>query len=588
MEIIKTTAARQRGERFGRLSPRCVVGRDRRTRRPLTFFLSVSVAMKCIQLIIGGPLLLFAKEIEPTKEWQLLGENDTIPAGMHVRMDLTTGEKWVKLNDDDELDNNQVGSTSHEISSASTSSVSMAVIQEDGKVQMEQTSSSISSATSSFTSGSNNHDFDMMHRTLSKLPPEEQERMGGLPELPDNDSTSKKNTGVPTKKQREMFEKRMLEIWQRRQEELAKLQDSIVELPDLLKERIRSIDSYLKDPAAGRRKINLDAQDVPEGVVTDLRSVLEDLEFHLTDVDMARDFHTMGGWSLLTSLLVESSHTSKDEQKSNETASDEIETDMGSTSSTDDQSKIIKIQSLAAWCMGTAVKNTGEFSPYAIEPTLIINKDPATTEPIQTTPIDILIDVFCETGRDDANLSWEARNLLTKTIYAIGSMLRGNRPAQSHAARTNDDLERLGKRYNSLVTSDGQGGYTVKSADIKLLTRLATLSSDIVEDVVLHPSLSDEKADRLIIDKMSSDDWCNATCHVFLSDSFLPMNAQETMIRSVTVLAPFCDWNCDSKSLHDALEQIRTGWLQSQDDFDSDHFEEMQTMIQGALAAIKK
>ena len=36
-----------------------------------------------------------AKELEATKEWQLLGENDTVAAGMHIRMDMTTGEKWV-------------------------------------------------------------------------------------------------------------------------------------------------------------------------------------------------------------------------------------------------------------------------------------------------------------------------------------------------------------------------------------------------------------------------------------------------------------------------------------------------------------
>ena len=43
-----------------------------------------------------------AKEITGTNEWQLLQENDTIPAGLHVRLDLSTGQKWAKLPSDND------------------------------------------------------------------------------------------------------------------------------------------------------------------------------------------------------------------------------------------------------------------------------------------------------------------------------------------------------------------------------------------------------------------------------------------------------------------------------------------------------
>ena len=48
--------------------------------------------------------LLFcdAKEIVATNEWQKLGENDTIPAGLHVKMDISTGERWAKIPSDDD------------------------------------------------------------------------------------------------------------------------------------------------------------------------------------------------------------------------------------------------------------------------------------------------------------------------------------------------------------------------------------------------------------------------------------------------------------------------------------------------------
>ena len=47
----------------------------------------------------------------------------------------------------------------------------------------------------------------MMHRTLSKLPPEEIEAMGGLPDVPDSEKGPL----------RIAFEERMLEIWKKRQ-----------------------------------------------------------------------------------------------------------------------------------------------------------------------------------------------------------------------------------------------------------------------------------------------------------------------------------------------------------------------------------
>ena len=55
--------------------------------------------------------LLFcdAKEIVATTEWQKLGENDTIPAGLHVKMDISTGERWAKIPSDDDEEAEDAG-----------------------------------------------------------------------------------------------------------------------------------------------------------------------------------------------------------------------------------------------------------------------------------------------------------------------------------------------------------------------------------------------------------------------------------------------------------------------------------------------
>ena len=137
-----------------------------------------------------------AKEVQVTKEWQLLGENDTIPAGMHVRMDMTTGEMWVKEIDDDDNDGTE-----------DSLSTEAALIQPDGSVQKLEKNDIPEKAQTEY-------DYDMMHRTLSKLPDEEKERIGGIPELPQSTGSRK-----ITSEERKAFEKKIADIWEKRTEE---------------------------------------------------------------------------------------------------------------------------------------------------------------------------------------------------------------------------------------------------------------------------------------------------------------------------------------------------------------------------------
>mmetsp|Transcript_26799 Transcript_26799/g.40545 ORF Transcript_26799/g.40545 Transcript_26799/m.40545 type:complete len:99 (+) Transcript_26799:256-552(+) len=43
-----------------------------------------------------------SKEIVATNDWQKVGENDTIPAGLEIRMDLSKHETWVRLVQEEE------------------------------------------------------------------------------------------------------------------------------------------------------------------------------------------------------------------------------------------------------------------------------------------------------------------------------------------------------------------------------------------------------------------------------------------------------------------------------------------------------
>jgi len=84
----------------------------------------------------SSSFLANAKEIEVTDEWQKVEGNDTIPAGVHVRMDMTTGGKWVKAmsEDDEEEEANKV----KEVNIGKGKSV--AVVEGNGDVSIEEES----------------------------------------------------------------------------------------------------------------------------------------------------------------------------------------------------------------------------------------------------------------------------------------------------------------------------------------------------------------------------------------------------------------------------------------------------------------
>lgn len=493
-----------------------------------------------------------AKEVEVTEDWHLLGENDTIPAGMHVRMDLTTGEKWVKLIDDD-VDSSKWGRDS-KAGSAKTDgnvgAVSMAIIREDGTVRVDEEDTSDQNNKNNVK---HRFDYEMMHRTLSKLPDDEKERMGGLPELPQSEGSTS-GTRI-TSKEREAFEKRMLEIWERRQEELAKWQEMVADMPDLLRERITSIKEYLKNPEEELKRMDLD-KEVEEGVVTHIVSVLEDLEFQLSDIDMARDFHTMGGWPLLMSLVSEDSHVPVNKTISSLSRATEA--------------KVRAIQAQAAWASGTMVKNTAEFFPYVVQPVPFGYGK-------MTTAIDLLIDVFCKDYKDSK--SWEIRTLLSKSIYAIGSMLRGNRSAQVHLLAT-DGFKLLWKKYHDMV----QEG--VNSANAKLVQRLAMLGTDIVDEVLRDPNKSDSATNAALLEIITSLDWCGATCGVLTSSAFLPVPVQETLLRSIVTSGPYCEWSCNVADLEQSIKKIQEDWISQKDDFDEEHMAEIQDIAKSALSSL--
>lgn len=490
------------------------------------------------------PLFVFSKEIEATTEWTLLGENDTVAAGMHIRMDLETGKKWVKLPDiEDDKDNK----LTEEGMAASAKIATNGAVVLTSTPNVPTSSSSKQTAEKTDEKEEPQYDFDMMHRTLSQLPPEEKQRM----ELP---------AAVPpttvTPEQRAKFEQKMKDIWKQRQEQLKQFEEEFaVDLPEVLKQRIARIQDYFHDPVTELLAIQMNEDNDSvmmgdqEDQVTHIVSVLQDLEFHLSDIDMTRDFYTLGGWPLLVSLLSTEVH----DASSNRTIPDQL------------RPRVHAVQSTAAWTLGTAVKNTLEFGPYALSRVQMRTGQ-------EKTALDILMDELEQMHRDAV---LQAQNQkFQKYLYALGSILRGNRLAQVQFCSMRGP-EQLGKIALEFVES-----VDTSKNHAKITMRLLTLAEDIVADVQLHESKS-KQVDQAIVEAFASEAWCSALQRALQ----IPSIVQETALKAAERMTPYCQWD---DSMGDNLEAIKSKWESSSSSTDPDIHRERIEFLENFMSRLQQ
>lgn len=523
-----------------------------------------------------GGMFAAAKEIEATHEWTVIGENDTVAAGMHIRMDMTTGEKWVKLMDDEEDEDDDDGSEGSSYSSSTELSVHNVQIGADGTVEEvsndnDDDDDEADDDNDKTEKNGPNYDFDMMHRTLSHLPKEEKSRIG-LPPLPKAPLFRKKVTPA----QRALFEAQMKQIWEDRQEEIRKFgDDNVADLPAILKDRIQRIRDYLANPYEHLIGMDLQADRNPDQV-THIVSVLEDLEYHLADIDMARDFHTLSGWPLLLSLLSDEVHVQLVSSNNHTTGMDTTTTTTTATMDMDMdvllREKVHVIQATAAWAVGTAVKNTGEFIPYAVEEFSIGIRESTK----KTCAVDLLLAQFTATsGIPEYHSSLPVVKKLQKLVYGLGSLLRANRPAQAHFCAAGG-AESLGATLIGLLDGNTNSPHAKKMAE-----RLLMLADDIVSDVMLHEVESEH--DAPIIRAFSSDQWCELAVLALAGDPAI----HETALKTIATLTGQCSsWDMDL--VQQSIIQIRDDWKTGGSEMHPDILKERLQLIESTMTLLQE
>ena len=612
--------------------------------------LALLLSTNIIPTVPNIPVVVSAKEITATNEWQLLQENDTIPSGLHVRMDLTTGEKWVKLVTDDEKDEeydmNNKGVLYDDSDSESGKGVQSAVVDVNGALSIVEESSTTQDDdknnsnkgevedTEEETTGKK--DYNMMHRVMSKLPPEELEKYGGLPSLPElssssNTSTSRIDNLTPT--QRLHFEQRMEEIWNKRQLELQNnMNEQVADLPSILKLRIDVMKDYIENSyeklsglLVERRKkseaTDNDGLDVGEegeegnevSVADNIITALQDLEYQLSDVDMSRDFHTLGGWGYLVALLEDSVHTISSAQVEGDEDKEEMSI------------LVDEIQALAAMTIGTAVSNCGEFHVWALEDvsnvldTIRIQQTKQQQQP--SSALSLLISSFDNeltlrsqnmgdgsstmTIPTQSNAKYKSRaTYKLRAIYALGSILRGNPIAQQYFVQNNGASILVQNVLGTLSNVRGpsiMNDVSLVKLDYKFASKVLALGQDVVMDVVLHEDAYNQQEEgqstaltaSQLVGSFTTDQWCDLSLRMLVPPTdrigeLAARGMKERAMHAIRALGPGCSVHQSDDTLAwgvEEVKEVRSEWNRegSDDGIDSVYRKELLDLVDSVL-----
>eukprot|EP01039_Chlorochromonas_danica_P011211 gene11209-12503_t len=194
-------------------------------------------------------------------------------------------------------------------------------------------------------------------------------------------------------------------------------------------EELRTIMASMVKPAEHMANLTRSLQEGVEGtklVWQERVSVLEELESLLTDIDNARDFHTIGGWPVLVNQLLPQHNAGSD------------------------RSNIVeyhRVAAAAAWAVGTTIKNSYDYQLWLAEEVEVlgtgedgISNDSKTT----TTAWKVLTELLHETiqtthsppSGDAASPMKEGQHdvavvLQKRLLYALSAGCRGNVDIQS-------------------------------------------------------------------------------------------------------------------------------------------------------------
>lgn len=252
--------------------------------------------------------------------------------------------------------------------------------------------------------------IDTIIRAFKRLPDGELDRLGvQLDEVVDGQEYAPE------------FVDKLINAWNRRQIELKEAMKSIAQPVEFMERIMQGTHSFTHSLAADNSFIRFIVM-TNYTSEEDLVSSLHELESLLGDIDIARDFHTIGGWKLLVTFL--------------------------------DEKYSVRVRSLTAWAIGTTIKNNYDYQLWVLEAIPYYQ----TMNNSIVTCLDLLIRAFGTfDNRSNSDNNFE---LYRRVLYALSAAVRGNIDVQDfllnnpvfmttmkeillhHSTRMNNELER--------------------------------------------------------------------------------------------------------------------------------------------------
>jgi len=216
------------------------------------------------------------------------------------------------------------------------------------------------------------------------------------------------------------------------------------------------------------------------------------------------------------------------------------------------------------------VKNIQEFHPWAIEQfeDTYASKEFGLGKNI--TALSSLLDMIKESNNNEYDRNFNGNQLYQKSIYAIGSLLRGNILAR------NSFLQLGGPDIlaNTLLNSE---------SNWKLSSKIILLVHDIIEEII---SESLDEKDRVIerVRPFTTIAYCESTLSLLKSPS---IQTKEKSLMALKTMIPYCKHHSNWKiGLGPSLDEFILAWRNNSEGVDTEWYEEIMKLSQDVKSMI--
>jgi len=301
--------------------------------------------------------------------------------------------------------------------------------------------------------------IDTIVRAFQRLPPAERERLGV-------DISKSIEAGSKLAKE-------LQKAWDTRQQEVKEAMESVLKPAEFMAQ----LASILRGNTT-----SITENDKEE----EISKALIELESLVSDIDNARDFHTIGGWPILVSML--------------------------------DKEKPAKHRMYAAWTIGTAIKNSYDYQLWTLEKGDITSMQSSDTQ----TCLQALVDMLGYQQIDDN------QEIQRRALYAISSAIRGNVDVQNALMDEFGKVDKTFLTYMETIVSSN-------TSHPELIRKAWALVSDMLDErnyvrQELSSELPETMKEQVDEMKLLGDHFCSLSWTILASNSIRRLIGDTTSI----------------------------------------------------------